>query len=211
MRMNKILPILLIAPLAACGTLQNGAYQTVRIETSPAVHATCMVSNERFSERVAIVPSHVSVPRAEGPLTVTCNTPDGRRGHTSVDAHRDVVGSVSPLATGAVVGGGLAGLGSASAARPALPAIPVQPQMSSTQFAVSGLAAGTVAGFTDSFTGGGHRYPDSIVVHLVQTTPVVRDAIARAVERPVAEAAAPAPHPRRRAAPRRAASGEVSK
>ena len=96
---SLLLSSAILMSLSACGSVINGNSQVIYVNALPNNNkaTSCTLENERGSWSAPFLPSSVSVSRANGLLTVTCNSVDGYHGSVSFK---------SDGSTSAVSGGG---------------------------------------------------------------------------------------------------------
>lgn len=160
---SLLLSSAILISLSACGSVVNGNSQVIYVNALPNNNkaTSCTLENERGSWSAPFLPSSVSVSRANGPLTVTCNSVDGYHGSISVKSDVSASAVAGGLGGGLAMGGGLASAGVATGG----------------VAVAAGVGAVGGSAVADSYYGGGFVYPDSVVVPMYPTlTPAPKEA-----------------------------------
>lgn len=88
---------------AGCASITSGTTQNIAVDTNPSRPAECTAHNEKGSWIVK-TPGSITVNKAGGALTVTCECPDGTKGTQVVAA------SASDAVYGNILAGGIIGV-----------------------------------------------------------------------------------------------------
>jgi hypothetical protein len=103
MRVLRLLALCCLPLLGACASITAGTTQTVAVDTNPQKPAECKLSNEKGTWAIPKSPGITTVSKAYGAITVSCVSPDGYAGTTSMES--TTVGA----AFGNIIAGGIIG------------------------------------------------------------------------------------------------------
>jgi len=175
-----------VLALAACtdSGLPTGPEAVIAVRTSPPVAAHCILMNANGAVDIYATPQLVDVPRARGPLDVTCDDARGWHGHVRVGSAISPEGVATAVASGAIVAAAVA---------------PFAPAAGAGVLAAAAVGGAASAEGSELFDGRAYAYPKAITVPMEQTVADLPEAKAY----PAAPPPAVQPPPRR--APHRAA------
>lgn len=100
--MKKILALISLLTLSACASITTGQNQPVSVTTTPTSGASCKLVNDKGTWYVPSTPGSVTVKRAHGDLSVTCE----KENNNGVSV---VKSKTKGMAFGNIIAGGIIG------------------------------------------------------------------------------------------------------
>src|SRR3954453_69424 len=86
MRVLRLLALCCLPLLGACASITAGTTQTVAVDTNPQKPVECKLSNEKGTWAIPKSPGVTTVSKAYGAITISCVSPDGYAGTTSMES-----------------------------------------------------------------------------------------------------------------------------